>query len=439
MSKTFHIVTFGCQMNKLDSELVEGALLARGLRPAASPEQADVIIYNTCSVRQHAEDRVLSNLGRWRKRAQRDPDLIVCVMGCMAQRLGQQIADRYPYVRLVCGTQAFLKVPDYLEQIALTGRPVVAVDEGPLELTGLERAPVKGHHAFVSIMRGCDNYCTYCVVPYVRGRQASRPLGSILAEVRRLAEGGVIEVTLLGQNVNSYGKDRDDGASLGQLLELVNAVDALRRIRFLTNHPMDMTEDIFHAVADMEKVCEHVHMPAQSGSDAVLGRMNRRYTREQYLALIEMGRRIVPGIEFAGDFIVGFPGETDEEFEQSLSLLRQVRYQQSFIFRYSPRPGTRAARREDDVPDDVKRERQQALLDAQEQIDTERRASLVRSTVEVMCDGQNRGKSHEGEFMGRTRQNDIVVFSGTETPPGTVCRVSIESSTALTLFGRRAT
>jgi len=180
-------------------------------------------------------------------------------------------------------------------------------------------------------------------------------------------------------------------------------------------------------------------MPAQSGSDAVLGRMNRRYTREGYLALIEMGRRIVPEIEFAGDFIVGFPGETDEEFEQSLSLLRQVRYQQSFIFRYSPRPGTRAARREDDVPDVVKRERQQALLDAQEQIDTERRASLVRSTVEVMCDGRNRGKSHEGEFMGRTRQNDIVVFSGPETAPGTVCRVSIESSTALTLFGRRAT
>jgi len=437
MGKTFHVVTFGCQMNKLDSELLEGALLAAGLRAAPDPKQADVVIYNTCSVREHAEDRVLSHLGAWRRRAEADPAFLPGVMGCMAQRLGEKITRQFPFVRLVCGTRMFLRVPELLERIARTGETVVAVEEEPLDLDAAQRPVRAGHRAFVSVMRGCDNFCSYCIVPYVRGREMSRRPESIVEEARRLVEAGAVEVMLLGQNTNSYGKGLGEGVDLAHLLRRVAEIKGLRRIRFITSHPKDMTEEALRAVGELENVCEQVHMPAQSGSNAVLERMNRRYTREHYLGLIETGRSLIPGVEFASDFIVGFPGETDEDFEQTLSLLREVRFQQSFIFRYSPRPGTRAARWEDDVPDEAKRERQQALLEAQGEADTERRTSLVGTALEVMCEGANPSHPHEGRFMGRTRQNDIVVFDGEDVAPGTVCDVQIENATALTLFGRR--
>jgi tRNA-2-methylthio-N6-dimethylallyladenosine synthase len=437
MNRTFHIITFGCQMNKLDSELVEGVLLSRGWQRAPSPDAADALIYNTCSVRQHAEERVFSHLGSWRRRAEKEPDFILGVMGCVAQRLGMDIVRQFPHVRLVCGTHAFLRIPDYLDRIALTGQAVVATEEEPLDVEGALRPPPGGHHAFISIMRGCNNYCSYCIVPYVRGREVSRPPQSILDEAKRLVESGVVEVTLLGQNVNSYGRGLDKGTNLATLLRGMNEIAGLRRIRFLTNHPKDMSEEVFRAVAEIDKVCEHIHMPAQSGSNAVLKRMNRNYTRERYLELIEAGRRLIPHVEFSSDFIVGFPGETEEDFELTLQLLKDVRFQQSFIFRYSPRPGTGAARWADDVPDAVKHYRQQALLAAQAEEDSRRRASLVGAALEVMCEGENRSQPHEGQCIGRTRQNDIVVFSGPHTPPGSVCTVRVTGSTTLTLFGRR--
>jgi tRNA-2-methylthio-N6-dimethylallyladenosine synthase len=437
MNKTFHIVTFGCQMNKLDSELLHGALHSRGFEPVEDPERAGVVIYNTCSVRQHAEDRVFSHLGTWRDRARRDPEFVLVVIGCMAQRLGGQIARRFDQVKLICGTRSFLRVPDYLEQIELTGERVIALDEGPVAFERIPQLRTEPHHAYVSVMRGCDNYCSYCIVPYVRGRETSRPPAQILDEVRSLCDSGVVEVTLLGQSISAYGKALGGGASLAGLLAEVNAIAGLRRIRFLTSHPRDMDEGILRAVSDLDKVCEHIHMPAQSGSDAVLARMNRGYTLDHYLRLIRAGHRLAAGLEFSSDFIVGFPGETDEDFELTMSLLEGVRFQQSFVFRYSPRPETQAARQRDDVPDAVKRSRQQRLLSAQERVDTERRASLVGITVEVMSDGPNRGDARCGEFIGRTRQNDIVVFSGRDAPPGAVCRVLVEGSTALTLFGRR--
>lgn len=425
-------------MNKLDSELVTGKLLSEGFQPVERPEDAEILLYNTCSVRAHAEDKVLSHLGTWRKRAAREPGFILGVMGCMAERLGEEIARRFPHVRLVCGTRVFCRVPEYLRRIMRDGRTIVALQDEPLGLQRVPAARAELHHAYVSIMRGCNNYCAYCIVPYVRGREVSRPPGEILQEVQRLCDDGVVAITLLGQNVNSYGKGID-GATLPGLLGQVNSVEGLRRIRFITNHPRDMSEDILRAVGELDKVCEHIHMPAQSGSDAVLGRMSRGYTRRQYVELIEAGRRIIPGVEFASDFLVGFPGETDQDFELTLSLLTEVRFQQSFVFKYSPRPGTRGAGLPDDVPDDLKRERNQRLLAAQQQVDAARRSAWVGSTVEVLVDGANKGDPACGGLTGRTRQNDIVIFSGEGAPAGTLCEVRIEGATALTLFGRRLT
>ena len=435
MNRSFHIVTFGCQMNKLDSELLQAALQSRGFRPVADPEEAGVVLYNTCSVREHAEDKVFSHLGTYRPRAGEDPEFILGVVGCMAQRMGERLAERFPFVRLICGTRSFLQVPDYLAHIESTGERVVALGEEPLEFERDPELRPRGHHAYVSIMRGCNNYCAYCIVPHVRGRETSRAPDEIVQEARALAEGGVVELTLLGQNVNSYGKGLEGEASLASLLVELDGVPGLRRIRFITSHPRDMTEGIFRAVAELEKVCEHVHMPAQSGSDPILRRMNRHYDRAHYVDLIEMGRRLVPDLAFSSDFIVGFPGETDEDFAQTLSLAEEVRFQQSYIFRYSPRPGTKAAEMEDDVPEEVKRDRQQRLLSAQERIDTERRADMVGQTVEVMCEAENKSHPEEGRWRGRTRENDIVIFSAADTRPGDVRRITVEDATALTLFG----
>jgi len=439
MGKTFHIVTFGCQMNKLDTELLAGRLTSCGFQAARDPERADILLYNTCSVRQHAENRVLSHLGSWRRRAARDPGFILGVIGCMAQRMGEEITHRFPHVRLVCGPGALIKVPDYLQLIASDGRRIVALEQQQLNVQRAPTARPRKHRAYVSIMRGCDNYCAYCIVPYVRGREVSRPPGEILDEIRRLCEDGAVEITLLGQNVSSYGRGLGDAVTLGSLLEQVNAVGGLRRVRFITSHPKDMTQDILRAVAELDKVCEHIHMPAQSGSDVVLERMNRGYSRNRYLELVQAGRRLIPGVEFSGDFLVGFPGETDQDFELTLSLLREVRFQQSFIFKYSSRPGTTAAGWPDDVLDAVKRERNRRLLEAQQQVDSERRAALIGSTVEVMVEGANEGDPTCGQLTGRTRQNDIVIFSGVNAPAGTLCQVRIDDATPLTLFGRRVT
>ena len=439
MHRTFHIVTFGCQMNKLDSELLQAALQSRGFRPVADPEEAGVVLYNTCSVREQAENKVFSHLGTYRGRAGEDPEFILGVVGCMAQRMGEKISEKFPFTRLVCGTRSFLQVPDYLAHIAETGERVIALGEEPLEFDRDTELRPEGHHAYVSIMRGCDNYCAYCIVPHVRGHETSREPADVIEEARQLADGGVVELTLLGQNVNSYGKGLDADASLAGLLGKLDRIEGLRRIRFITSHPRDMSEEIFRAVADLQKVCEHVHMPAQSGADPVLHRMKRHYDRPHYMEMIEMGRTLVPDLAFSSDFIVGFPGETDEDFERTLCLLKRVRFQQSYIFRYSPRPGTRAAEMEDDVPDEVKRDRQQELLCAQEQIDTERRAAMVGETVEVLCAAENASHPEEGQWRGRTRENDIVVFSAPEASPGAVRNIRIHDSTALTLFGAEET
>jgi tRNA-2-methylthio-N6-dimethylallyladenosine synthase len=436
------VLTFGCQMNKLDSELVRGELRRSGFALTADPAVADVVIYNTCSVRAHAEDKAFSHLGSYRRRAEQQPGFVVGVMGCMAQRLGHQIVERFPFVRLVCGTGRFLDLPDQLQQVLATGRTVIRLGDPrlcPPERTGRGRVlSVRNsrHTACVAVMRGCDNFCAYCVVPYLRGKESSRPLEDILGEIDALARDGVREVTLLGQSVSGYGRDLKPPVGLADLLRAADGMDRLERIRFITSHPGDIDEPIISAVAELGKVCEHLHLPAQSGSDTVLSRMKRGYTCAEYRAVVDRLRARVPDVEVASDFIVGFPGETDDDFAATLRLLEQTRFQQSFVFKYSPRPGTLAARWQDDVPDEVKRQRNQTLLHAQEQIDRERRHGLVGRSVQVLVEGPSKGDPTR--LSGRTRQNDIVVFKGAERLEGELLTLKVVGSTALTLFGEPA-
>jgi tRNA-2-methylthio-N6-dimethylallyladenosine synthase len=282
-------------------------------------------------------------------------------------------------------------------------------------------------------MRGCDNFCAYCVVPYVRGREASRSPREIVEEVSALAADGVREVTLLGQNVNSYGRTLEEDLDLADLLRMLDGIDGLERLRFVTSHPRDMSEEILRAVGELDTVCEHLHVPAQSGSDAVLRRMRRGYTADRYRMMARRARELIPEVALASDFIVGFPGETDADFRRTLELLREMRFQQCYLFKYSSRPGTSAARLPDDVPEEVKRERHRVLLEAQEQVDAERRGAMVGREVEILVDGVSKGD--ETKLSGRTRQNDIVAFEGPQELAGQLHRVRIVDFTPLTLFG----
>jgi len=431
------IVTFGCQMNKLDSQLLRGEFARRGFALTDDPGAADVVIYNTCSVRQHAEDRVLARLGTWRRRREKDGRPVLGVIGCMAQRMGEEIVRRFGYVDLVCGTRKLLRVPEHIQGILAGSGPVVDLDgRAPLEFHRMPCMRAAPHRAYVSVMRGCDNFCSYCIVPYVRGREVSRSPGEVLEEVRALAADGVREITLLGQNVNSYGRGLDGNVTLADLLAMLNEVDGVERIRFVSSHPRDMSDEILRAVGCLDRVCEHLHVPAQSGSDAVLRRMRRGYTSAQYRRIVDRAREMIDGVELASDFIVGFPGETEEDFEQTLRLVTEVRFQQSYVFKYSPRPGTLAARWADDVPHEAKRRRHERLLAAQREVDLARRRALVGRLLEVLVDGPS--KSDPARLSGRTRQNDIVVFEGQPDMAGRLVQVRIVGATALTLFGNLA-
>ena len=422
-------------MNKLDSQLLSGELMRHGFVLEGDPDRADVVLYNTCSVRQHAEDRVFSHVGALRRRAEREPGFIVGVIGCMAQRLGAELVRRFDFIDLVCGTRAFPDVPRHLERILAGGGPVVDVrEDGAVACRRMPAMRVRPHSAHVAVMRGCDNYCSYCIVPYVRGREVSRRPADVVSEVRALAEDGAREVVLLGQNVNSYGRGLPGPAvDLADLLGMVNDVPGLYRVRFVTSNPKDMSDRILRAVAELDKVCEHLHVPAQSASNPVLERMNRRYTAGQYRDMARRARETIPDVELASDFIVGFPGETAQDFDRTLALVQEVRFQQSFVFKYSPRPHTLAARWQDDVPDQTKRERNLRLLDAQEAVDTKRRTGMIGSDVQVLVDGVSKGDPRK--LSGRTRQNDIVVFEGSEELVGRLCTVRLTDSTPLTLFG----
>jgi len=433
--KTVFFETFGCQMNKLDAELSLGLLQEEGYKIVDKVDDADVILFNTCSVRKHAEDKVYSHLGALKTLKKRHPEVIVGVLGCMAQKDGEAIFKRMPHVDLVCGTRMFSRLPEMLLKIRNHGSHVLAIEED--QIVNVKRAVTyrpNFYQAFVTVIRGCDNYCSYCIVPYVRGREISRTIADIKEEVQSLVSNGCKEVTLLGQNINSYGKSLDGNVTMGDLLSELNELDGLERIRFVTSHPADMSRDLIRTMSRLEKVCEYLHMPAQSGSDEVLKRMRRGYTAGYYREFVRYARELIPHLTVASDFIVGFPGETEEDFQETVQLMEDIRFQNCFIFKYSPRTGTKAAELKDDVPDETKRARNLKLLELQKKISLEENTKMIGKKVEVLVEGAS--KSDPNRLSGRTRQNHIVVFNGSQELVGKLVGVLIHEVTDLTLLGK---
>lgn len=436
--KRLFLETFGCQMNTLDSELVLGQLKRLGYAPTARRRDADLILYNTCSVREHAEHKVWSRLGEVAAHKRKNPDLIVGVLGCMAQEWQEEILRKTPQVDLVLGTREVGSIGAAVTRIERDRAPIVQADlTRPVDV---ERdISVRGarHSAYVTVMYGCDFGCTYCIVPRTRGKEESRPIPEIRREVERLAADGVKEVTLLGQTVDSYGKTLPGRPDLGDLLEAIHDVEGLERIRFITSHPQLMRDPILRRMGELEKVCEYLHIPAQSGSDRMLQAMRRGYTAARYREIVERARELVPNVAIASDFIVGFPTETDADFEETLRLVEEIEASQAYIFKYSPRPGTPAWDLVDDVPEEVKKERNQRLLAAQEAIQTRRNRERVGAAERVLCEGRSRGRADT--LAGRNRQNRIVLFKGDEDALlGQLVDVEITDSTAFALYGRLA-
>ncbi|ANH34261.1 MULTISPECIES: tRNA (N6-isopentenyl adenosine(37)-C2)-methylthiotransferase MiaB [Ralstonia solanacearum species complex] len=418
MKKVF-IKTFGCQMNEYDSDKMADVLnAAEGLVPTDTPEDADVILFNTCSVREKAQEKVFSDLGRVKALKARNPDLVVGVGGCVASQEGASIVARAPYVDVVFGPQTLHRLPELIDARRRTGRPQVDVSFPEIEkFDHLPPARVEGPSAFVSIMEGCSKYCSYCVVPYTRGEEVSRPFEDVLAEVAGLAEQGVREVTLLGQNVNAYiGKmgDTSERADFALLLEYVAEIPGIERIRYTTSHPKEFTARLIEAYATNRKLVDHLHLPVQHGSDRILMAMKRGYTVLEYKSIIRKLRAIRPDISIATDFIVGFPGETDADFAKTMDLVHEIGYDNSFSFIYSPRPGTPAANLHDDTPHAVKLERLkhlQATIDANMARISE---GMVGSVQRILVEGPSR--KDPSELHGRTENNRVVNFALPDLP-----------------------
>ena len=470
-SKTVYLETMGCQMNVLDSELVMGQLRALGYEATADMTGADLVLLNTCSVRDHAEQKALSRLGALRKPKEQKRDMIIGVIGCMAERDPEGVFSKMPHVDLVCGPGELNKIPALISEVEQSHAKAVALSlslsrkSTPLqralefdsvEALDLSRDPGPQENvlqSYIRVQRGCDKFCTFCVVPFTRGAERSRPPTAIVDEAKMLADRGAKEITLLGQTVNSYIHQKHGQAvRFAELLARVAGVEGIERVRFVTSYPGDFSDDIFHVMRDVPEVSEYLHLPVQSGSDSVLKRMRRQYSISQYIELVARAREIVPKITLATDFIVGFCGETDEEHQASLSLIERSRFKNIFVFKYSPRPDTVADKRmADDVPDAVKRRRNADLLQSQEELASTANGGRVGSTVEVLVEGYSKAalKAQEAEqtrgeevswrrsdqLVGRTRGDHIVVFNGSNGHIGRFVHVRITAATALTLHG----
>ena len=406
--RKLHLITYGCQMNEYDSERVAGLLKQERYELTDSAEEADLILLNTCSIREKAEDKVFSQLGALRLLKRRRPDLTIGVMGCMAQLQKGRIQERAPYVDLVFGSPAIARVAELVERAREGRGPILETGESPL--VKITARPDGGRRlkAFVTVMEGCEKFCTFCVVPTTRGRERSHAPEVIVEEIRGLAAAGCREVTLLGQTVNAYGRDLDPATDLAALLERVNDVDGIERIRFTTSNPYNLTPRLIRALRDVPKVCEYLHLPLQSGSDRVLERMNRGYSRARYLELIAELQETVPDLALSTDLIVGFPGETEDDFARTVEMVERVGYDNVFVFRYSRRPGTPAADMADQVPDEVKALRNTRLLEVTNRVAAARSLRLEGRTLPVLVDGVSR--KNAGEAAGRTRCNRVVNF-----------------------------
>ena len=430
--KTASIHVFGCQMNKLDGELVSAVLADRGYTFTAADDEAGLILFVTCSVRQHAEERVHSRLGALKGLKKQNPDLVIGILGCMAQEHGSRLFDKHRHLDVVCGTRDFQHVADLVERVRSGESQVAAVESAarPEVVRDTNQRPAL-FSAYLGVMRGCNQFCSYCIVPFVRGREESRPADEVVDEARRLIDDGVKEITLLGQAVNRY--DDGCGTRLAELLVRLDSLSGLKRLHFVTSYPSHVDDALIAAIRDCPTVTRFLHVPAQTGSNAILERMNRRYSVEDYVAMVDALRAAVPDMEFGSDFIAGFPGESDDDFNATVALLERVRFQQSFIFKYSPRPGTLAAKKyTDDVPDAVKRDRNARLLAVQEAISIEKNAALVGAEVEVLVTGRSR--RDENRFTGRTVYNNIAAFRGEEEMIGRFARLRVARTTALTLL-----
>ena len=427
MTKTYFLTTYGCQMNEHDSERMAGMLEAEGYSKAAAPDQADVVVFNTCCIREKADTRLYGTLGHMKAIKDTKPGMRIVVGGCLAQKDKDLIQRKAPYVDVVLGTHNLASLPRLLKQ----------ADEGPafeiLEQTEVFPSALPARrsspwHAWVSISIGCNNSCTFCIVPAVRGVEVSRRLGDIVSEVEQLTNDGVIEVTLLGQNVNSYGRDLDGTPMFARLLRALDEIEALQRVRFTSPHPKDFREDTVAAMAECRSVCEHIHLPVQSGSSRILKAMKRAYTRERYLEKVRDVRAAIPGVAVTTDIIVGFPGETEADFQDTLDLVEEARYDAAYMFQYSPRPMTEAADLSNQIPKEVVQERFDRLVALQERLSLESNVADVGRTHEVLVEGVS--KKDPTRLTGRTRTNKLVHFADDGAREGSLRTVRISAAHA---------
>lgn len=440
IKKKVYLRTYGCQMNDADSELMAAKLVEAGYILNEDIDTADIILLNTCCVRQHAEERVYGFLNSLYPKKKIKPQLILGVCGCLAQKEKGRLLQRIPFLDLIVGTHQFLRISKLVDKTLQGEKPIIEVEEpekveSPWQLGEIYPLRSNRVRAYVTIMRGCDNFCSYCVVPYVRGRQQSRSPQDILTEVINLRQQGYKEVILLGQNVNAYGKDLPPPIDFPWFLEKINDIPGIERIRYITSHPRDVDEKLIHAVRDLPRICEHFHLPVQSGSDRILKIMNRGYDTNHFRRIVSLIRDKIPGASITTDFMVGFPGETEFDFQATLWLVQELLFDESFMFKYSPREGTRAAILPQQVPEEGKEERLQELMNLQKKISYQSNSRLMGKSVEVLVESFSR--KHPGKLIGRTRTNKVVLFPGEDNLVGNLLTVNITGATTLTLEGIR--
>lgn len=437
MSKNYHIITYGCQMNEHDSENIAGMLEALDYSHTPNPEEADVVVMNTCSVREHADKRFFGMLGQFKKQKKNNPDFIICICGCMPQQphIVEEIRKSFSWVDIVFGTQTIAEFPNLLMERICTGKKQFSI------ITNNEEIPEEKeskrefkHKALVNITYGCNNFCTYCIVPYTRGREKSRSLRAVKQEIINLVNDGVKEVMLLGQNVNSF---RDtDGNNFAALIRALDEVEGLERIRFMTSHPKDLSDELIACFGDCKKLCHNIHLPVQSGSDEVLRRMNRHYNRQRYMEIVEKLRATCPDLSISTDIIVGFPGETEEDFLDTLSLVREVEYDSAFTFIYSPRVGTPAAKYDNQIPENIKHERFDRLVEEVNRCSAKKNSEYLGKIVTVMVDGPS--KNDAGAWSGRTDTFKLVNFTSEEPlTEGQMVSVRITETKTFSLDGEK--
>ncbi len=432
-TQKFHIETFGCQMNVYDSELVAGILEESGLENTDKPEHADAIFLNTCSVREKAEETVHNRLNNLKSLKKRNPSLIFGVLGCMAQSMKNDLLESQPLVDIILGPDSYRKIPTIIKERSITNGSIVDTKLSKYEFyDDLFPSRKEGVNAWIPIMRGCDKFCTFCIVPFTRGRERSRTIDSIVNEVKQSVEKGFVEITLLGQNVNSY---RSDEGNFPELLEAVANIRGVLRIRYTSPHPADINDNLLQVMRDNPKICNHIHLPLQAGSTRILNRMNRTYTKEEFLTLVNKIRTYLPNCALSTDIIVGFPGETEEEFQETLKVVRNVGFDSAFMFKYSPRRGTKASEYSDQVPDNVKQERLERLISIQKKMSLLLNQNHIGKVMDVMIEKVSKKSPHQ--WAGRTEGNIWVVFDKSNEEVKDIAKVKIDDAQGVTLFGHK--